>query len=291
VEAAERRGLDLQPATDVHESPGRGVSGMVEGLRVCVGARDYAEECVAAHQSAFADVPDREGLRAYVAIGGRFAGVIEFADELRPELPRMFAALRELDVHRCILLSGDSVAHTSAVAMRVGVTEARGGLLPSDKVDVVAGLVRDGERVLMVGDGTNDAPALSAATVGIALAGHGGGITAEAADVVILNDDLSRVVEAIRISRRTVRIARQSIWTGLGLSAAAMIVAAAGYIPPPIGALLQEAIDVAVILNALRTSRQPRESSPDPSSIASRNRLALRSMEQAIPSPNTPGAS
>ena len=104
--------------------------------------------------------------------------------------------------------------------------------------------------------------------MGIALAGHGGGITAEAADVVILNDDLARVVEAIRISRRTVRIARQSIWTGLGLSAAAMLVASAGYIPPPVGALLQEAIDVAVILNALRTSRQPRETLPSPEALA-----------------------
>jgi heavy metal translocating P-type ATPase len=265
VDAAERRGLALQPATDVRESPGRGVSGTVGGWRVCVGARGYVEECVDAQRgSPFAEVPDREGLRAHVAIGGSFAGVIEFADELRPGLPRMFGALRDAGVRRCVLLSGDSVAHTSAVAMRVGVTEARGGLLPSDKVDVVAGLVRDGERVLMVGDGTNDAPALSAATVGIALAGHGGGITAEAADVVILNDDLSRVVEAIRISRRTVRIARQSIWTGLGLSVAAMLVAAAGYIPPPVGALLQEAIDVAVILNALRTSRQPRELPPSP---------------------------
>jgi len=280
VDAAERRGLTLGTATEVRESPGRGVSGMVSGWRVCVGARGYVEECVhAPHGSPFAEVPDREGLRAHVSIDGRFAGVIEFADELRPGLPRMFAALRDAGVRRCVLLSGDSVAHTSAVAMRVGVTESRGGLLPGDKVDVVAGLVRDGERVLMVGDGTNDAPALSAATVGIALAGHGGGITAEAADVVILNDDLSRVVEAIRISRRTVRIARQSIWTGLGLSAAAMLVASLGYIPPAIGALLQEAIDVAVILNALRTSRQvgatpPSAGDPEPEPIEPTNPMA-----------------
>jgi len=259
VDAAERRGVAVPRATGVREAPGQGVSGVVEGWRVCVGARAFVESCVASSTGApLADVTDEAGLRAHVAIDGKFAGVIEFADELRPGLPEMFAALRDAGVRRCMLLSGDSVAHTSAVAMQVGVTEARGGLLPADKVDIVAQLVRDGDRVLMVGDGTNDAPALSAATVGIALAGHGGGITAEAADVVILNDDLGRVVEAIRISRRTVRIARESIWTGLGLSAAAMLVAAAGHIPPAVGALLQELIDVAVILNALRTSTQPR---------------------------------
>ena len=136
-----------------------------------------------------------------------------------PSSPSCSPVSRELGVRRWVLLSGDSKAHTEAVAAQVGLTDARGELLPADKVDIVAGLVRDGERVLMVGDGTNDAPALSTATVGVALAGHGGGITAEAADVVILNDDPSRVVEAIQISRRTLRIARQSIWTGLGLSA------------------------------------------------------------------------
>jgi P-type E1-E2 ATPase len=124
-------------------------------------------------------------------------------------------------------------------------------------VEYVQRLVERGDRVLMVGDGTNDAPALSTATVGIALASGGGGISAEAADAVILADDPTRVAEAIAISRRTLRIARQSIWVGLGMSGVAMGVASLGYIPPIVGALLQEGIDVAVILNALRAAFPP----------------------------------
>ena len=132
-----------------------------------------------------------------------------------------------------------------------------GDTLKVEKLDGDVGSAFEINNVLMVGDGTNDAPALSAATVGIAVAAHGGGISAEAADAVILADDPTRVAEAIRISRHTMRVARQSIWAGLGLSGAAMVVASLGYIPPVAGALLQEGIDVAVILNALRAALPP----------------------------------
>jgi P-type E1-E2 ATPase len=190
-----------------------------------------------------------------VVVDGRRRGTIEFADQVRPGLAAFFDDLKGLGIGRTLLLSGDSSAHTLDVAASIGIRDAHGDLLPGDKVAIVRQLVAAGEHVLMVGDGTNDAPALSAAHVGIALAGHGGGITAEAADVVILGDDVTRVADVIRISQRTLRIARQSIRIGLGLSGVAMLFAAAGLIPPVIGAILQEVIDVAVILNALRASR------------------------------------
>jgi heavy metal translocating P-type ATPase len=256
VRAATAAGLAIVDATDVIEDPGRGVKGIVEGHEVCVGADSFADECagISTPPSAPSE-PAAAGLRAHVVIDRVRAGTIEYADLVRPGLPAFFAELQGLGIQRTLLLSGDSVAHTLAVAASIGIQDARGALLPGDKVAVVKSLVADGERVLMVGDGTNDAPALSAAHVGIALAGHGGGITAEAADVVILGDDVTNGASVIRISQRTLRIARQSIRVGLSLSGIAMLVAAAGYVPPVIGAVLQEVIDVAVILNALRSSR------------------------------------
>jgi heavy metal translocating P-type ATPase len=250
----------LPPAAEVHETPGRGVRGVVEGRRVVVGARALALEEAGAAAVAALDALSGDGaaLRAYVVVDGRAAGMVEYADRLRAGARELVAALPGLGVRHTLLLSGDHAANTRRMADEVGIELAHGELLPGDKVAEVRALVEAGERVVMVGDGTNDAPALSTATVGVAVAGQpgqGGGITAEAADVVLLADDLGRLAEAMHIGRRTMRVARQSLGVGLGLSAAAMVVAALGHIPPAVGALIQEAIDVAVIVNALRASR------------------------------------
>ena len=254
--AAESRSGTLPAPSSVVEMAGQGVEGTVDGRLVHVGSRTY----VAAHAPAGAAAATAArragtGLMSFVAVDGRLAGVLHFADTLRPDVGALLTRLRGLGVSHLLLLSGDHAATAREVAERVGITDVRGDLLPQDKVEVIEQLAREGEIVLMVGDGTNDAPALSAAHVGIALAGHGGGIASEAADVILLTDSLDRVGDAVAIGHRTGRVARQSIWAGLAMSGVAMVFAALGMIPPTAGALLQEAIDVAVILNALRASR------------------------------------
>ncbi len=246
---------------EIVELAGEGVRGHVDGRVVAVGGLAFAAAMVEGGAAEFAALERALGhdgggtvvaTRAYVVVDGEPAAVVEYEDALRPGVALFLAELRRLGINRIMLLSGDQQANADDVARRVGITEARGNLLPQDKERIVRHLVRRGDRVVMLGDGTNDAPALSSATVGAALAAHGGGITAEAADVVILADDPRRLADAIRISRRTMRVARQSIVVGLGLSAMAMVFAALGHITPTAGAVLQEGIDVAVILNALR---------------------------------------
>ncbi len=248
VQAATDRKIKIEPAPLVAEIAGHGISGRVRGKLVQVGAKSFVPKN---------DVEDVAGLRAFVAVDGQLAGCIDFDDKVRPAVASLLATLDSLGVRRQVILSGDSRANTEAVARTVGIADARAELRPGDKVAAVNALVHDGARVLMVGDGTNDAPALSAATVGLALAAHGGGISAEAAGVVLLADDIRHVGDAIAIGQRTMRIARQSVMIGLLVSGAAMCVAAAGFIPPVAGAVLQEVLDVAVILNALRASRPP----------------------------------
>lgn len=258
VETADARRLRFPVASNHVEAPGQGVLGIVEGHEVRVGARSFVlPQCDHGVLDAAGLEHAGATLRAYVAIDRKLAAVLEYADETRPDLPLVLSRLRTAGVRRIVLLSGDHAPIARAVAERVGITETYGDLLPPEKASFVERLRAEGRGVLMVGDGVNDAPALSTADVGIALAGHGGGVTTEAADVIILIDALDRVSDAVAIGARTMRIARQSIRVGLGLSAVAMLVAAFGGLPPVIGAALQEGIDIAVILNALRSSADP----------------------------------
>jgi heavy metal translocating P-type ATPase len=258
VDEAVARGIEIPHAEEVDEAPGRGVSGKVGERQVLVGAQSFLLDRIpeARHQlDSFHDSDERATLRAYVAVGPRLSGVVEYADAVRPGMRTMVQGLREAGVTHITLLSGDRAANVADVAASVGIDEARGDLLPEDKVQAVRELMSRGESVLMLGDGTNDAPALSAATVGVALASQGRGVATESAGAILLADHPERIIDAIRISRRTMRIARQSIFVGLGLSAVGMVAAAAGFIPPVTGALMQEGVDLAVILNALRASR------------------------------------
>jgi len=251
VAAARAKGLSLPTAATIADAPGRGVRGIVGGREVLVGALPFIREFA---PGAATEFPAADGLVAYVAVAGKGAALLHFADRVRPEAAETLDRLRALGVRKILLLSGDHEGNTRAVADTLGIAEARGDLLPAEKLAAIRDLQQIGERVAMVGDGTNDAPALSAADVGVALAEHGGGVSAEAAGLVLLRDDLRQLPHAIRLSRRTLRVARQSIGTGLGLSAFGMALAAAGALTPVAGALVQEVIDVAVILWALRAA-------------------------------------
>jgi P-type E1-E2 ATPase len=179
------------------------------------------------------------------------------ADHVRSDARDLIARLRRTGVREIAMVTGDDAATAQEVARRIGVERVHADQTPESKVALVRAMGEGPQRgaVVMVGDGINDAPALALADVGIAMGAAGATASSEAADAVIVVDSVERVAEAVEIGRRSLHIARQSVLVGMGLSGAAMIAAAAGFIPPLAGALLQEAIDVAVILNALRALR------------------------------------
>ncbi len=261
VRAAAARGLTLDVPTDVDESPGRGIAGRVDGRRVVVGSTGWLEDrgydAVRALADAAFDGGDGAG-RAKILVGvdGELQAVIVMADHLRPGADRIAAELHDAGVEHVALVSGDRIDVAREVAAQLGIDEVYAEQGPADKLRVVEE-VRDRTpgAVVMAGDGINDAPALALADVGIAMAGKGATVSSEAADVVIVIDRADRIPFAVRVGRRSLHIARQSVVAGLALSVGAMGVAALGYLPPVWGALFQEVIDVAVILNALRAVR------------------------------------
>jgi len=259
VSTARERGLGLETPTGVREWPGAGVSGRVGQHALIAGGWDFVKAKV--DDSAFADDIDawirRDGTVAVaVAMDGELAGAFLLADQVRPEAGTVLRQLHDAGVRRIVLVTGDRADLAASVAAFLGVDHVASEMRPEDKTAVV-----DAERargpVMMVGDGINDAPALAAADLGVAMGARGAAASSEAADVVILVDRLDRLVTALRIARRSRGIALQSVFAGMGLSIAAMIAAAFGYLTPVEGALLQEVIDVVVIVNALRALSGP----------------------------------
>ncbi len=244
----------LPMPTNFKEVPGRGVEADINGDHILVGSKPFLEAAIGTFDSSsiLDEVHRKGGLLVYVSINKKFSGVIVITDKIRPGVERMVQHLHLLGVDQTMMLTGDSQKNAELIAEEAGIKNLRAELLPEDKVDVIKKLKLMYKRVVMVGDGINDAPALATADVGIAMGAHGTAISAEAADIVLLVDDVTKVSDAIFIGQRMLRIAKQSIFVGIGLSFCLMVIAAAGHIEPAIGALLQEVIDAAVILNALR---------------------------------------
>jgi P-type E1-E2 ATPase len=236
----------------VRETAGEGLSGEVGGRAVIVGGHDFVARQLGRVLPRPAHPPGMS--LAAVAVDGRFEGHLLLADAVRAEAPAALAALRDAGIRRIVLASGDQQAVVDRVGGNLGLDELKGGLKPEEKVAIVLAERQSGV-TLMVGDGVNDAPALAAADVGISMGATGSAAASESADAVLLVDDLTRLADGLAAARRARAIALQSVYIGLGLSLAAMIAAALGYLPVVAGALLQEAIDVAVILNALRALR------------------------------------
>ncbi|MEO8391643.1 MAG: heavy metal translocating P-type ATPase [Chloroflexota bacterium] len=239
----------LSLPTNFQERSGFGVEGDLDGKHVVLGSSRYLNDKTGKMVPPTVVSPE---LATYIAIDNQLAGLVTFKDQLRPGVPELMQRLRTLGIQRTVMLTGDNLEHAQAIGQQAGIDQVEANLLPEDKVRLVKALMQQYPVVAMIGDGINDAPALATATIGVAMGAHGTGISAEAADIVLLVDDVTRVADAVEAGQLMLRIAKQSIYAGLGLSFGFMVLASFGWISPPVGALVQEAIDVIVILNALR---------------------------------------
>lgn len=251
VATAQASGLALEAPVEVREVPGEGLEGVVAGHRVAVGGIDWIRELIRAEPLPIPGVEFPPGsIRCAVAVDGAPAATLLLQDPPREDAREMIAALRRDGVQRIILASGDAAEPVEAMARHIGADESHARQTPAGKVELVRAARRHGP-VLMLGDGLNDAPALAAADMGLAV-GTRGAAAAQAADAVLLAEGLAPLVPAHRAARRARRIALQSATAGIGLSVLGMLAAALGYLAPVEGALLQQGIDAAVVLNALR---------------------------------------
>jgi heavy metal translocating P-type ATPase len=275
VQSAQKRQAPLCAVSDVSETTGHGLRGKVQlspgreqtVIEVAVGNRKFMRALAIALPPAL--VAERERrvangqIASFFAIDNAACGLLVFADRPRPELATLMAQLKAAGIQETALLTGDVEHVAKQVAQLASIDYVQARCLPADKVRFIEQRQAAGRRALMIGDGVNDAPALAAAMVGMAVGGQELTASAVAADAVLLSPHILRVATAVRLGRRVLRVAKQGIWVGMGLSMVAMAFAAKGDIPPAIGAILQEGIDALVVLNALRAGRlrEPDESS------------------------------
>ena len=262
----------LSTPRNFHEIAGAGVEGDINGEHIIVGSQSLFEnndnkkyhgqrqqqqqqsELEFDKELLLNTIKKRgEGkMIAFIGINNILVGAIILGDKIRLGVNVMMQRLQKLGVKETVMLTGDSFDSAKVIAKQAAITNFEFNLLPEQKVLAIKKLKERYKNIVMVGDGINDAPALAAATVGVAMGAKGTAISAEAADMVLLVDDVTKVADVLEIGQRTIQIAKQSIYFGLGVSFILMIVASFGLIPPTIGALLQEILDVGVILNALR---------------------------------------
>jgi heavy metal translocating P-type ATPase len=260
VTATKQKNINLNFPANFKENFGEGVSGEVNGKKYLFGKLKFLENngiVIAPEIKSNHEKLQNQGKIA-VYLGSadtkKLLGSLLFADKIRPEMKTLFNYFKQQGLDKIVMLTGDKKNVADNIAKQLGLDDIHAEALPEDKVFEVKDHQKQFGKVAMVGDGINDAPALAAANVGIALGGHGSTASADTSDIVITVDNLERVGEAYKIAKRVLRIAKQGIFIGIGVSIILMIIASLGFIKPVYGALIQELLDVAVILNALRVN-------------------------------------
>ena len=242
VKLATEKDLALLAVADLRESTGLGLSGVIDNKTYRIGRANFAN----------AEDEKVNGTAVFISEDDVFIGKILFEDKIRPESQHVIERLKAQDVQHILMLTGDNQKTAELVAGELGITEMHAGLMPSEKIGILKELPETHRPMVMVGDGVNDAPALALSDVGIALGASGSTVASESADVVVLRNDLNLVPESIKISRETMKVAKEAVLIGIFICIALMLVASTGVLPAIIGALLQEVIDTVSILYALK---------------------------------------
>ena len=239
--------------TDVEEIAGHGIKACVEGREVCVGNTKMMDKVGARWHDCH-----HVGTIIHVAVDGKYAGHIVINDKVKEDSASAISELKQLGVERAVMLSGDREAVAKSVAGQVGIDEFHAELLPADKVEYVRRMIdqeAQGKSLAFVGDGINDAPVLKLADVGIAMGGLGSDAAIEAADVVLMDDKPTKVATAIRIARRTIRIAHQNVWFAIGVKVAVLALATVGLGTMWMAVFADVGVTVLAVFNAMRALR------------------------------------